>query len=139
MLAVKQGSLRAAGSSSVAVDKPTRAKLKELAGDMPVAHYLRGIAFGYIKPPEGSAQEVLPGQERFVSPATIHAVAAGIQELRAITATREDYNALELLICDIARAVGIKRINTGLRAKAKTLARSMAGTDGSQAELNLIK
>ena len=131
------GTLRAAGVTAVAVDKPTRAKLKALAGDMPLSHWLRGIAFGTIKPPQGDAQEPFPGQERAVSPATIHAVAAGIQELRAITATREDYNALELLICDIARAVGIKRINTGLRAKAKTLARSMAGPDGSQVELKL--
>lgn len=131
------GTLRAEGYCTIAADKPTRAKLKALAGDMPLAHYLRGIAFGTIKPPQGDAQEPLPGQERAVSPATIHAVAAGISELRAVTATREDYNTLELLICDIARAVGIKKINTGLRDKAKTLARSMAGPDGSQVELKL--
>ena len=120
----KPGSLRAAGFATIAVDKPTRAGLKVLAGDMPLAHYLRGIAFGTIKPPEGNAQSPLPGQERAVSPATIHAVAAGISELRANTVTRADYNTLELMISDIANALGIKVIDTGLRAKLKELARS---------------
>ena len=124
------GTLRAAGVTAVAVDKPTRAKLKALAGDMPLSHWLRGIAFGTIEPPRGGAQEPLPGQERAGSPATIHAVAAKMSAL-------DENSALLLVIATaIADKLGI-RINTGLRDKFKTLARSVAGPEDSQSELKL--
>jgi len=58
------GSLRAVGKTSITLDIPTRAKLKELAGNsdppVPVCQYVKGLAFGYIKPPSGGAQAPMP-------------------------------------------------------------------------------
>ena len=126
----RPGTVRAEGYCTIGTDKPTRARLKVLAGDMPMAHYLRGIAFGTIEPPRGGAQEPLPGQERAGSPATIHAVAAKMSAL-------DENSALLLVIATaIADSMGIK-INTGLRDKFKTLARSVAGPSNSQAEEKL--
>jgi hypothetical protein len=73
-------SLMSQGLTRIAIDKPTRAKLHELAGDMPVSRYLRGIAFGDIKP-GGSPQAPLPGQERLVSSNTLPAIASSINSL----------------------------------------------------------
>ncbi|MFC1968881.1 hypothetical protein ACFLVF_00100 [Chloroflexota bacterium] len=69
-------SLRSIGATAVPCDVSTRARLKVLAGDMPVSHYLRGIAFGYIKPPAREPQETLNGQEKTISLNTFEAVAS---------------------------------------------------------------
>ena len=74
------GSIRAEGQTSIAIDKPTRAKLKELAGDMPVSKYVKGLAFGYITP-GGGAQEPFPGQERSVSENTLPAISSKLDRL----------------------------------------------------------
>ena len=69
-------SLMSIGWSTIAVDIRTISKLKELAGDMPVNRYLKGLAFGDIKPPSGGNQEPLPGQELAVSDNTLPAISA---------------------------------------------------------------
>jgi len=50
-------SLRSLGLTQIAVDKGTRAKLKQAAGDMPLSEYLKLIAEAGIK----NAQGGLPG------------------------------------------------------------------------------
>lgn len=133
----KPDSLRSMGGISyLGLDRRTKDKLRELAGDMPVSHFVRGLAFGTIELPKRKpgtgAQEPLPGQEHLVSPATIHSVAADMAELKA------SYTDLELMICDIARSLGIKRLNTGLlRPKVQDEVRSMPVQDSSQSELSL--
>ena len=73
------GTLRAEGISSIAVDKPTRARLKQLAGDMPVSHYLRALTERELaKTGKGRA---LPGTELLVSGATLPAIAEGVNKL----------------------------------------------------------
>lgn len=87
-------SLRSHGLVTVACDKPTRSKLKELAGDMPVSHFLRGVAFGEIVIDDGSggAQLPIPGQElavsrsRLASKSDINQVKRAIFELNQLVA-----------------------------------------------------
>ena len=50
-----EGSLRSNGMCSIAIDLPTRAKLKELAGDMPVSRFVRELAFSLDKAVGGGA------------------------------------------------------------------------------------
>lgn len=65
-------SLRAAGITSLPCDIPTRAKIKQLAGDMPVSHYLRLIAERELRNRPGA----LPGMENYVSDATLPVIGA---------------------------------------------------------------
>lgn len=44
-----KGTLRAEGISSIAVDKPTRAMLKRLAGKEPVSSYVKTLAIKELK------------------------------------------------------------------------------------------
>jgi hypothetical protein len=97
------------GLTRIAIDKPTRAKLHELAGDMPLSHYLRGIAFGSIKP-DGGAQTPLPGQERLVSRNTLASVSAEVNALAAevkALATMRDINErrYEAMLVHIGKCV----------------------------------
>jgi len=81
------GSLRSQGGiTTLAIDKPTKAKIRELAGDMPLAHFAKGVFFGYIKIPGNGAQEVLPGQERGASKNTIASVKSDTEQ--AVTLMR---------------------------------------------------
>lgn len=74
-----ENSLRSNGKSTIAIDLPTRAKLKELAGDIPVSHYVRMLAFGEISAPGATPQEPLLGTERQVSSNTFAAVASQVK------------------------------------------------------------
>ena len=78
-----ENSTRSIGKTTVAVDVLTRNKLKELAGSMPVSHYLREIAFA---PPKSDSGSPVPffGQERLVSPNTIAAVKSDMAAIMAL-------------------------------------------------------
>ncbi len=80
------GSLRSIGVTAVPCDVTTRARLRVMAGDMPVSHYLRAIAFGEIElPGKGSSgsQVPLPGQELLVSNNTLASLGAKIVALES--------------------------------------------------------
>ncbi|MFC1904967.1 hypothetical protein ACFLXT_04320 [Chloroflexota bacterium] len=65
-------SLRAGGVSTLSLDQPTKAVLRQLAGDMPVSHYVRALAHRELAKRGGTP--ALPGQEKIVSEATLPAI-----------------------------------------------------------------
>lgn len=76
------GSLRSEGGiTTLSIDKPTKRRIKKLAGDMPLSHFVKGVFFGLIKLEGNGGQEALPGQEREVSQATIHSVSSKLDKL----------------------------------------------------------
>jgi len=146
------GSLRAAGQVSIMIDKPTRTQLKKLAGDMPVSHYVRGIAFGTIKPPASDPQVPAPGLEREISENTLPAIsskldAVGVKMdafIKFVCSGEFDNAFLRALGFPEEFIAGEKRIVIReeirqLIEKARSLkARSMPGIDSStQGELEL--
>lgn len=68
------GSLRSNGFVTIAIDQPTRKKLKEHAekAGMHLSHYLRGIADGTVKPPSCNPQSTMniktPGNSYYPGP-----------------------------------------------------------------------
>jgi len=81
-LARVRGSLRSEGLTRIAIDIPTRSRLKALAGDIPVSQFLRGIANGSITI-TGTPQAPLPGTERMVSGNTLSAIADSLKSVMA--------------------------------------------------------
>ena len=71
--------IRAGGITTVAVDKPTKAMLKQLAGDTPLYVYVKQLA---IKEMVGG-QAGLPGHEHLTSQHTIAAVKSDTAAIRA--------------------------------------------------------
>jgi hypothetical protein len=120
-----EGSLRSNGASSIAVDIQTRAKLKELAGDMPVSHYVRELAFREDNKRSGLP---LPGQERLVSNSTLPAIASTLSEL---------VSRFDILM---AKEVDIRWINRPLKdvileALSEYKARHSESSQGKQGNL----
>ena len=70
-------SIRSLGHTMINVDKPTKSRLKRLAGDMPLVEYLRHLADQEDK----SKQSSLSGMERQVSKNTIAAVKEDTERL----------------------------------------------------------
>ncbi len=109
-------SIRASGGlTTISVDKPTLSRLKTLAGEMPLSHYLRAIAYGYIEIPKGSRQHPSPGLEAAASLNTFEAVAAEVKEIRG------QYNTLELGFSDLINyLMGSEYVwDKGIRRKVK--------------------
>ena len=72
---IRQGSLRDEGEASIAVSKPTRAMLRQLAGDMPVSEYVKALATKEL-----GGKVSLPGQERGASKNTIPAIKSDTEQ-----------------------------------------------------------
>jgi len=88
---------------------PTRAKFKELAGDMPVSHYLRALAFGQIAPPASSAQHPIPG----TSQNTIASVKAEVHEIA---------KAVQIIAVSMVRAIADEPRKARIAAEARNKA-----------------
>ncbi len=74
------GSVRDEGRATLAVSVPTREKIKQLAGDMPVSEFIKRIT-------EEVEQPALPGQGKSASQNTIAAVKTEIRQLQATVNT----------------------------------------------------
>lgn len=76
----RQGSIRSLGKvTTVSMDTPTSAAFRQLAGDMPVSHYLRALAQRELKRTgKGTA---LPGMEREASEATLAAISEKVSKI----------------------------------------------------------
>lgn len=86
--------LRDVGKTTIALDIPTRAMLKQLAGDGHVSDYVRALAERELA--KTGAGRALPGQERLASPNTIAEVNSKLDRMAA--AYCELFAKVEILI-----------------------------------------
>lgn len=133
------------GFARISVGRQTHTWLKQAAGgDESLAKCIRRLVLRELDEQKVSPVAIGFGRESAANTlaslnSQLQYTNAELSTLRANTVTRDDYNFLELLICDIANAVGIEVLHLGIRDKLRKLARSIADTDSSQVELNLSK
>jgi len=101
-------SLRDYGKTTIALDKPTRSMLKQLAGPIPVSHYVRALAERELaKTGKGVA---LPG----IAPTGIDSVMLGIY-------SKMDYivSAMVKPDCLVSESVGSHTVEIMIKALAE--------------------
>ena len=140
-MARQPGSLRSLGVGMVAIDKPTLARLKRLAGDTPLSHKVRELVeLGEaLESAGGGGGEIpLPGQERMVSPNTMSALNLRFQ------AVDEKLNAVLMwAFPDYFEGSEVKGVNSLISEKleqvSKRILESKSKTEGvdGQSELKL--
>lgn len=94
----KSGSIRSLGKvTTVSLDTPTSAAFRQLAGDMPISHYLRALAQRELG--RTSKGKALPGMEREASESTLAAISEKVSKLdQAINSYCSMFEKLESFI-----------------------------------------
>lgn len=72
-------SIRSYGRAVIGIDVPTREALKQLAGDMPMSHYVRALAQRELE--RTGKGQALPGMGKSVSSTSLSSISESLKEL----------------------------------------------------------